>query len=159
MKAILTKITICFEVGRENNKKLIRETNHAWLHNFAWGHLTENGNFRHHGKLIIHGYIMLHGGDLNRNEKIQRQIIHLISWDRRINVISCWLLKYLLHFSDPFLPPQVGRHREWDSEARNGDWNAPHGPGGGQESVHLDFPRDAGFSHCCFQQLNELIRI
>ena len=116
------------------------------------GDLNENGNFRH-GKLIIHGYIILHGGDLKRNEKIQRQIIHLISWDRRINVISCWLLKYLLHFSDPFLPPQVGRHREWDSEARNGDWNAPHGPGGGQESVHLDFPRDAGFSHCCFQQL------
>ena len=41
MKAILTKITICFEVGRENNKKLIRETNHAWLQNFAWGDSTK----------------------------------------------------------------------------------------------------------------------
>ena len=30
-KAILTKMTFCFvEVGNENDKKLIREINHAW---------------------------------------------------------------------------------------------------------------------------------
>ena len=50
------------------------------------GDLNENGNFRN-GKLIIHGHTILHRGDLNGNEHLKTKIIHLIFWDRRINVI------------------------------------------------------------------------
>ena len=53
---------------------------------FHRGDLNENNNFRN-GKLIIHGHTILHRGDLNGNEHLKTKIIHLIFWDRRINVI------------------------------------------------------------------------
>ena len=51
------------------------------------GDLNENDNSRN-GKLIIHGYIILHGAILTEMNILKRDIIHLIFWDRRSDLLG-----------------------------------------------------------------------
>ena len=56
------------------------------VYNFLYGAiLTENGNFKY-TKLVMHGYKLLNASSTEMKTQ-KREIIYLIFWDRRINVI------------------------------------------------------------------------